>query len=307
MCHAQPVHQQCWDDTFIFDSGAAYVDRYQITVPELTSKHLTLVCRVYGSSLGVGLVRFTSTANGNTSVVTLPIGAAWTAGGVDLDMTAAFPILEYDTITIATFGKVDVENIAVEYVEINPGGTYPAADSQLASGPIANFIDEIVPLDTLDVSADSPLCSEIAQTVSAGIISTAARVRNYICMGSIDPAGFATPDPGVPFRVIVPMMSNYQTIKYRIKAAKGGAIRTHIIQHSPAGIGPAFDVWQTGIAPDGFTSIAIPAGAGDVWVDGSVNVLDGSILPDKPAAYLGFAVFAIYPSAGLLSFTMWGA
>jgi len=303
MCHAQPVHQQCWDDTFVLDSGAAYVDRYEITVPELSDQHLSLTCRVYGATTGVGLVKFTSLATGNTSIVTLPGAAAWTAGAAVLDMTLGFPVLDYDTITIATWDKVDIENIAIEWVELNPGGAYPAADDALAAGVGPGGVP---PLDTLEVDADSPLCSEIAQTVSAGITSVGARVRNYVCFGSIDAAGFATPDPGVPFRFIVPMMSHAQSIHYRIKAAKGGSIRTHIIQHCSSGIGAAFENWQNGNAPSGFTAVEIAAGAGNVWDDDDVDVLDGSILPDAPGAYVGFAVFAIYPDAGLLSFTMWG-
>lgn len=305
--HAECVLSQSWDGTFAFNVAAppTWTARGNATVPKLTNQHQDLNCRVFGfTPTGGGLVRFTAVTSGNTSTVTLPTApSAWTAGATTLDMSGSFGANDYETILIETSIDVNIKDIALEYFGVNPGGAYPGADDVM---PLGLNVDGTYPLDTNGATTDSPMTSEHGQTLASGITTCAARFRSYIALFAIDAAGFATPNPGVPWRTVEPMHDELQTVYWRLQGVQDAvSARTHVIQHGPSSIGEAHSVWTAGDEALGFTQVEIVAGGGGtVWMEGSVVVRSAAIV-QGPGAYLGFATLGIYPDVGLLSFSMW--
>ena len=305
MVHAQPVHQQNWDGGFVFNVGG-FTSRYQVIVPKLTNQHTSITCRVYGhspSGAGGGAVRFTATTPATTATVTLPAAAAWTAAAPTLDVAGSFGVLESEIVLVETEDDVNIQAIELEYAQINPGGLYPGADDELASGIGP---DSTIPLDTSELAADSPLSSEFAQTLDAGIAAVSTRLRTYSAVGSIQAGGFNER----PFRVVIPVYdlgASVHTLKYRVLANRSGlGAVNHIIQHSNASSDSGQENWINDRAPRGFTRETVPAGAG-VYDSGEISIsLDAGNIVQAPPGYFGFAHLTVYPGPDLLAFSAWG-
>ena len=311
MVHAQPVYQQMWDGGFVYNVPG-WTFRYKVAVPKLTDQHTNITCRVYGYSpggAGGGKVRFSAAfAPAVFSVVTLPAGpAVWTAAATFLAVGAgAFAAGDTELVTVETEANVNIAAIALEYNQINPGGAYPAAADALAAGVGP---DGAIPLDLLEVGADSPLCSEIAQTLSGGVTAVSARLRTYHAMGVLDGSFLLER----PFRVIVPVYdlgAVRHPLKFRLLATGQAQAQRHLIQHNPSTTEAAHDAWKDGAgarAPRGFTAVDIPAGAAVPFDSGEVGItlLAGDII-QAPGGYFGFAHLTVYPVAGFNGFAAWG-
>jgi len=301
MMHAQPVYQQNWDGGFVYNVPGL-VDRLTVIIPKLTDQHLTLSCRVYGHSfLGGGVVRFTSATTGNFSDVALLAATAWYTGAPALFI--GLPPGDTDVITISTSGDVNIESIAIEFDELNPGGAYPGANDELLGGVGP---DGTTPLDSLEVLADDPLCSELAQTVSAGVTAVATRRRTYHAMGVLPLPYFLQR----PFRVVVPVydLGNARhTLKFRMLSTVQAQPVAHLIQHSAATQESAWRLWQANNTSRGYTQVLVAGVAGDPFDSGEISiVLEPGDIVQAPGEYFGFAHLTVYPRPGLKSFSAWG-
>ena len=307
MVHAQPCYQQGWDGGFIFVTApATWTFSHEITVAKLTDQHTNITCRIYGFSqagAGLGAVRFsTASAPAVFSVVTLPAGpAVWTAAATLLSVAASFGVNDYETITVEILDSVNVTTMQGEYDELSPGGAYPAGNDELASGVGP---DGTVPLDTLELAADSPLPSEIARTLADGITAVSQRLRTYSSMGTI-PIRMER-----PFRVVIPVYdlgASVHKLKFRLLAEKGGLARTHLVQHSSASSAIGFDQWKNAVASSrGFTLVTVPGGAGQHDTGDIEITLEAGDIVQAPGGYLGFAHLTLWPGPNLLSFAVWG-
>ncbi len=322
MMHAQPVFQQMFAaDIYQFVFGG-FTTMFEITLPKLSNRHNFLTFRIYGHSpagAAGGFCKFTALTSLTTATVTLPAGPApsWTAAATFLDVTLAFPVLDFETLRFEVDGDVDIVVIDLEWNELRPLGNYPALDDEMV---VAQSIDNSWPLDTLEVAADRSVRSEFGETLFDTITDLSARVRVYTSFINFinqPPVVNNETDPH-PYRVIVPVQDNGgggHELRWRMQVVPDPGQETyHFIQFSGQATiadGRAVDI--AGVGAFGFWRVTIPAAAAvAVWVSSEdvgqqrVRLIGADILAAPGAFQPGFAHLIVYPDLGLRSFTAWG-
>ncbi len=290
---ADTAYAQSWvDGQFVYNAGAAFVERLRVRICKASDVHLALYCsaRAYSHiAPHAGKLRFTCVGNGNTTTIALaapivgPIPASTTARSV-LDLTGGFVAHaggDYAEMTVEISDACTVESIFLQYRETS-GGLYPAADENMSAGVAA---DGFVPHDSDEVAFDAPVSSDwLTRTIRNGIDIIRQRRRNLFVWSGVQnlPATAALYRNPAPFRhyFIIPIAANAENEAGRLfqmwfrADATGGEIGVTV---------------RTAVSDTELARVVVAAGTAQAWHDATFSGFRSRSL-NAPADYPGFLV-----------------
>ena len=290
---ADTAYAQSWvDGQFVYNAGAAFVERLRVRICKASDVHLALYCsaRAYSHiAPHAGKLRFTCVGNGNTTTIALaapivgPIPASTTARSV-LDLTGGFVAHaggDYAEITVEISDACTVESIFLQYRETS-GGLYPAADESMSAGVAA---DGFVPHDSDEVAFDAPVSADwLTRTIRSGIDIIRQRQRNlFVWSGINDVYNILTQN--TRYRFPAPMR-HYFVAPVVANDSQGGRIGRIWFRADATGGEVGLTV-RTFLQGAELFSKKIAAGAALAWYTGEFTLAGRRDL-DAPADYPSF-------------------
>jgi hypothetical protein len=300
--NASVVFEQQWADGQFAVTSVGFTYRTRVAIPPLSGYHTLVRCSVYGNDpAGLGVVRFRGTNAASVVDIALPVAVGWTdsAGPGHLAVvTAGFPAFE--EITIETDGVCRIDIIKIEYLDVNPGGLWPGADDALAAGPVPATAWGANPMDDAEVTADSPLSSDLGLNVLNNLRDLEERPRVHLGLAGYNASRAAG---------LEPVIADYpQRVVASVLKPRTPAVELTIAVYAD-GTGGAFDLWVESRWSSSLTiEFNVPqdvdtftiAAVGPSWRFYTLEMKQTRDL-DAPDHYGGFTQIAVRPSLMLLT------
>lgn len=317
----QPAVVQHWSSGGFVDSGAALTLRCQWRIPRLSGAHTLLKCRVRAQhtsgSTGSGVIEFRSTTAADTCTLTIGPTAspAWVdsiaGAGANQHLTID-PGAGFETIEMYTRGDLS-GTYATSLLDVSL--EYDALTSPLAAGVVVHpaglaGATEVVPVDTDDVSADSPLTSDLGYDLIATLDALEGRPRVYFQWSEADGitvtgGDFDGQNPR-KYQSTMPVhrgtgSASDDSYELTYHAYVSGASDS-LVFHGQAGLRDDSDGAEA--AP--YMTVVPGGGGGKVWATGTLRLEELFALLDSPYP-MGRLGFYGYPGAERIhALSIWG-
>jgi len=297
--NASVVFEQAWPDAQFQVVSGVFTHRIRFAIPPLSGYHTAVRCSVFGNSGPGGTVRFQGTNAASLVDIVLPAVQAWTdSAGPHLAVVFAGAV-PFEEITVQTNGTANVDIIKVEFLDINPGGFWPALDDALAVGPVPGSANGANPMDDSETAPDKPLSSDLGVNILNNLRDLEARERVYYNIAGFDPGLPIATDSVIstyPHRVVVPVI-----------AERDPAVKLTVAIYGDAN-GGDFDVWVqrsgsdygiSSVVPGNVVTLSFSSPFGQ-WKFFEVELTGGRDF-NAPNWYRGMTTLAVRPSLALLA------
>ena len=207
--NASVVFECNYPDNQFWVASVGFLFRTRFAMPPLSGYHTAVRISVYGNTPAAGTVRFRSTNGAGLVDIIMPGVVGWT-DSVAPHLPVAFAGLPlYEEVTIETDGNCQVDIIKVEYLDINPGGFWPALDDALPAGPVPGSAFGANPMDDAEVGPDKPLSAGVGLNALRNLQDIEERERVYLNIAAFNPGIVGGVDAVMgtfPHRVVVPVL-----------------------------------------------------------------------------------------------------